>query len=87
MEKYSVKFKKSVAKDLRSIPKKDVKRILARIFTLSEDPRGEGCVKLSSQERYRVRQGIYRIVYEVRDSELVVQVVKVAHRSRVYKSS
>ena len=87
MEKYSVKFKKSVAKDLRSIPKNDVKRILTRIEALTENPRGEGCVKLSAQERYRVRQGVYRIVYEIRDAELVIQVVKVAHRSSVYKGS
>ena len=87
MERFSVRFKKSVAKDLRSIPNKDVKRILARIDALTENPRGEGCVKLSAQERYRVRQGLYRIVYEIRDNELVVLVVKVADRSRVYKIS
>ena len=87
MEKYSAKFKKSVAKDLRSIPNKDVKRILSRIKALTDNPRGEGCVKLSAQERYRVRQGVYRIVYEIRDTEFVIQVVKVAHRSNVYKGS
>ena len=84
MEKYSVTFKKSVAKDLRNIPNPDVKRILEKIETLSENPRAEGTVKLSAQERYRVRQGVYRIVYEVRDAELIIQVVKVAHRSSVY---
>jgi mRNA interferase RelE/StbE len=87
MEKYSVTFKKSVAKDLRSIPNPDVKRILEKIETLTENPRGEGSVKLSSQERYRVRQGVYRIVYEIRDAELIIQVVKVAHRSGVYKGT
>lgn len=85
MAKYRITFKKSVAKDLRSIPSADVKRILQRIDTLAENPRGEGCIKLSAQERYRVRQGIYRIVYEVRDETLIVQVVKVAHKSAVYK--
>lgn len=85
MAKYRITFKKSVAKDLRSIPSADVKRILQRIDTLAENPRGEGCIKLSAQERYRVRLGIYRIVYEVRDETLIVQVVKVAHRSAVYK--
>lgn len=87
MEKYRVTFKKSVAKDLRNIPNKDVKRILQKIDALSVNPRGEGCTKLSSHERYRVRQGVYRIVYEVRDAELVVQVVRVGHRSMVYKST
>ena len=85
MASYELVFKKSVAKDLRSIPKKDIPRILKRIEALREDPRGEGCVKLSAQERYRVRQGVYRIVYEIRDNELVVMVVKVGHRSTIYK--
>ena len=84
MGKYSVTFKKSVAKDLRSIPNTDVKRILNKIDALTKNPRAEGCEKLSVQERYRVRQGIYRIVYEIRDAELVIYVVKVAHRSSVY---
>ena len=85
MAKYKIVFKKSVSKDLRNIPNKDVARILNRIEALAEDPRAEGCIKLSGQESYRVRQGLYRIVYEIRDQELVVSVVKVGHRSDVYK--
>ena len=87
MASYELVFKKSVAKDLRSIPKKDIARILQRIEALRDDPRGKGCVKLSAQERYRVRQGVYRIVYEIRENELIVMVVKIGHRSAVYKSS
>jgi mRNA interferase RelE/StbE len=87
MADYELAFKKSVSKDLRSIPKKDVARILQRIEALRDDPRGEGCVKLSAQERYRVRQGVYRIVYEIRENELVVMVVKIGHRLAVYQSS
>ena len=87
MASYSLAFKKSVAKDLRSIPNQDVKRILKCIDSLREDPRAEGCVKLSGQERYRIRQGVYRIVYEIQNKELIVLVVKVAHRSEVYNSS
>lgn len=86
MASYELVFKKSVAKDLRSIPKKDVARLLKRIEDLRDDPRGEGCVKLSAQERYRVRQGVYRIIYEIRENELVVIVVKIDHRSAVYKN-
>ena len=87
MAKYRITFKKSVAKDLRVIPKSDITKILGKIDTLSENPRGEGCIKLSGQENYRVRQGLYRIVYEIKDDVLVVNVVKVAHRSQVYKST
>ncbi len=85
MANYSLAFKKSVAKDLRSITNKDVKRILKCIESLRKNPRADGCIKLSAQERYRVRQGVYRIVYEIKDTELIILVVKVAHRSVVYK--
>lgn len=86
MASYSLAFKKSVAKDLRSIPNKDVHRILKRIDTLCENPRAEGCIKLSNLEKYRVRQGVYRIIYEIQDNELIIVVVKIAHRSQIYKS-
>lgn len=85
MARYSIVFKRSVYKDLRSIPKPDVKRIIDRIDTLAADPRGPGCEKLSGQERYRARQGVYRIVYEIEDSRLIVIVVKIGHRSSIYE--
>ena len=87
MANYSLAFKKSVAKDLRNIPRKDVKQMLKCIERLREDPRAEGCIKLSGQERYRVRQGVYRIIYEILDARLIILVVKVAHRSVVYKNN
>ena len=85
MANYNLVFKKSVAKDLHNVPNKDVKRILKCIGSLRINPRTEGCIKLSAQERYRIRQGVYRIVYEIKDTELIIIVVKVAHRSVVYK--
>ena len=87
MAKYRITFKKSVAKDLRAIPNSDITKILGKIDTLSENPRGEGCIKLSGKEDYRVRQALYRIVYEIKDDVLVVNVIKVAHSSHVYKSN
>lgn len=87
MASYELVFKKSVAKDLRAFPKQDVKRIMQRIRALTDDPRPTGCEKLSGQERYRVRQGSYRIVYEIEDGRLVVLIVKVGHRREVYRSS
>ena len=86
MEKYKLAFKKSVAKDLRAIPNKDIKRILSCIESLCNNPKCEGCIKLSGQELYRVRQGRYRIIYEIQDAELIIVVIKVAHRSDVYKT-
>jgi mRNA interferase RelE/StbE len=86
MASYELKFKKSVARDLRPFPKQDVKRIMQRIRSLADDPRPAGCEKLSGQERYRVRQGAYRIIYEIEDARLTVLVVKVGHRREVYRS-
>ena len=86
MEKYRITFKASVAKALRSIPNNDVKRILQRVDKLTDNPRAAGCIKLSGEEKYRVRQGIYRIVYEIRDETLVINVVKIGHRSSVYSN-
>lgn len=80
MAKYKITFKKSVAKDLRVVPRSDIQKILSKINSLAENPRGEGCIKLSGGESYRVRQGLYRIIYEIKDGQLIVNVVKVAHR-------
>lgn len=83
---YKLSFKRSVAKDLRAIPGKDLNRILKRIRSLASDPRPPGCEKLSGAERYRIRQGVYRIIYSVSDEEICVVVVKVAHRKEAYRS-
>ena len=85
MASYKVFFKKSVEKDFEGIPKKDLKKIIDRIGGLAEDPRPQGCEKLTGQERYRLRQGCYRIVYSIQDNELTVWVVKVGHRKDIYR--
>jgi len=87
MAKYKVTFKKSVAKDLRNIANRDVQRILAQIDLLADNPRSEGCLKLSNKQQYRVRVGLYRIINEIQDARLVVQVVKVGHRTNIYKGN
>jgi mRNA interferase RelE/StbE len=85
MAEYKLFFKKSVQKDFDVIPKKDLRRILNRIKALAENPRPVGCEKLTGQERYRLRQGRYRIVYSIQDDALTVWVVKVAHRKHIYR--
>ena len=85
MEKYKVVFRKSVLKDLERIPKKDVRRIVAAIKSLAEDPRPPQSKKLSGDEKYRLRSGVYRILYSIEDDKLIVCVVKVRHRKDVYK--
>jgi len=80
MASYKVVVHKSVARDLRVIPSADVKRLLKRIEALAHHPRPPGCEKLPGQECYRVRQGIYRIIYEINDGMLTILVIKVGHR-------
>lgn len=85
MASYKLVIKKSVAKDLRPIPNRDVERILARIHLLIDDPRPQGAEKLSGEEEYRLRQGRYRIIYTINDAEVCVVVVKVGHRREMYR--
>lgn len=86
MASYKLSIKRSVTKDLRRLPKKDIAKILESIASLADDPRPPGAEKLSAQDKYRIRQGIYRIIYQIMDEELVVMVVKVGHRRAVYKT-
>jgi mRNA interferase RelE/StbE len=82
--RYELLIRPSVRKDVRNIPKADLRRIMERIEGLREDPRPSGCIKLSGLEYFRIRQGDYRIIYEIEDSRLVVVLVKVGHRRDVY---
>jgi len=85
MAKYSIEIKKSAIKELDAIVKKDLKKILSKIGSLAFDPRPKGSVRLSGQERYRLRQADYRILYSIEDDVCVVYVVKIAHRKDVYR--
>ncbi len=85
MANYKIVFNQSVAKDLRPIPNKDVKRILNRIDQLAHDPRPPGSRKLSGEEKYRIRQGNYRILYTIQDEIITVTIVKISHRRDVYR--
>ena len=85
MANYKILIKPSAIKELKRLPKEDIQRITSKIQSLSKEPRPQGCDKLSTQERYRVRQGDYRIVYSIEDNKLIVYVVKIAHRRDVYK--
>jgi mRNA interferase RelE/StbE len=79
MANFDIRFKESVARDLRQLPNSDIERILKGIHKLQKEPRPTGCEKLSTQERYHVRQGNYRIIYEVDDENQIVIVYKVGH--------
>lgn len=85
MAQYKIFFKRSVEKDLTSIPKRDLTKILRRIESLGLNPRPIGSEKLTGLERYRIRQGSYRIVYSIQDYELTVWVVKIGHMKEIYR--
>jgi len=85
MASYEVRFRTSVSKDLDPLPKRDVQRIVAAIAALTDNPRPPQSRKLSGSEKYRLRCGVYRVLYEIQDDVLVVCVVKVGHRKDVYR--
>ncbi len=85
MADFKIEIKRSAAKELEKIQKKDRDRIIERIRALSADPRPPQSKKLSGEEKYRIRQGDYRILYQIYDEVITVVVVRVAHRREVYK--
>ena len=85
MAKYNILIKPSAIKEIENIPREDRLRIIQKIQGLADDPRPQGCEKLTGESRYRIRQGVYRIVYSVSERELHIIVVKAGHRRDVYK--
>ncbi len=85
MESYKVLIKKSAAEELAKIPKKDLEKIGRRAGDLEQDPRPIGCQKLSGKDKYRLRQGDYRIVYSVDDSRRIVDIYKIGNRREIYR--
>ncbi|HXV61213.1 MAG TPA: type II toxin-antitoxin system RelE/ParE family toxin [Vicinamibacteria bacterium] len=86
MARYKVFIKPSAAKEIEAVDNvKDRLRIVRRIRRLALEPRPPGCEKLSGEDKYRLRQGEFRIVYAIEDENLIVYVVKVGHRREVYR--
>ncbi len=82
---YKVFLKKSAEKELRAIPKGDLIKIVNKIKNLSAEPRPGGHTKLSGEDRYRIRQGDWRVVYSIDDEARTVAIVKIGHRREVYR--
>lgn len=85
MGKYKVLYTEAFYRSLKPVPKKDVLRILKKTEALAIDPRPMGSQKLAGQEQYRIRQGVYRIIYAIEDDRLIVELVNVGHRRDVYE--
>jgi len=84
-DSYSLVVKKSAERELRALPKVDLRRVTDRLRGLAQDPRPPGHEKLSGEKHYRVRQGDYRVVYAIDDDHHVVTIVKIGHRREVYR--
>jgi mRNA interferase RelE/StbE len=88
VEKYRISIKRSAVKEIEAIPqKKERQRIIKRIGQLADNPRPSGSKKLSGHDRYRIRQGAYRIVYSIKDDQLIIVVVKVGNRKDIYRGA
>jgi len=87
VEKFSLRIKRSARKELESVATKaERRRIVKRIEALADDPKPTGSLKLSGRELYRIRQGRYRILYNIQDAVLIVYVIKVGDRKSIYKN-
>jgi len=82
---YSIKIKRTAQKSLARISQPNQNKIVEAIKALEIEPRPSGCKKLSGREAWRIRVGHYRIIYEIQESELIILVVVVGHRSQVYQ--
>ena len=85
MAKYNIQVKKSAEKELGKIPKEALQKIIEKIKSLADEPYPPGSIKLTNQEKYRIRVNNYRILYTVEDTNLTVIVVKVGHRKDIYR--
>ena len=86
MSRYSVVVARRAIRSIARLPRKEQQRVRAAIDLLADEPRPPGCVALADEESvYRVRVGDYRILYEVIDASLVIQVIRVGHRRDVYR--
>ena len=85
MASYRLLIKPSAAKELEGLSLRDRKRVATRIQRLASDPRPADAEKLSGQDKHRLRQGNYRILYSVDDAALTVLIVKIGHRREVYR--
>ncbi|MBT7165070.1 MAG: type II toxin-antitoxin system RelE/ParE family toxin [Victivallales bacterium] len=82
---YAVLIERRAQRVLAKIAQPQRDRIIAAIQRLGDEPRPAGVKKLSGREAWRIRVGAYRVLYEIRDSQLIVLVVDVGHRRGIYR--
>jgi mRNA interferase RelE/StbE len=82
---YKIQFSRKAEKQLDKITDKAAKSILEAIFNLGEEPRPNGCKKLKGKDGFRIRVGVYRIIYEIIDDFLIIDIIEIGHRKDIYK--
>jgi mRNA interferase RelE/StbE len=86
VDRYSITIKPSALKEIEQLPTKTLrKKIITKIESLAANPRPRGCVKLSGDDKYRLRQGEYRILYAIDDAAKAVDIVRIGHRRDIYR--
>lgn len=86
MASYKIEWRKSAVKEFEKLPKKEKAALIEKILLLAKEPKPVNSVKLvGSENAYRIRQGNFRVVYQIDDGVLIVLIVRVAHRREVYK--
>jgi mRNA interferase RelE/StbE len=86
MVSYRIEIKSSAAKELEKLPRKMIPRVVAAINGLAENPRPQGVKKLVGFERtYRIRVGDYRVLYDIFEKKLIIEIIRIRHRKNVYK--
>jgi mRNA interferase RelE/StbE len=84
---YAVVFAKAADRQLRKLPKNVQQRIVLEAESLSVNPRPVGSIKLEGEdELYRIRVGDYRVIYQIGDEQLIVLIVRIAHRKDAYRN-
>ncbi len=82
---YEVKILRGAIKQLESLSPNDYYAVKSRILSLANKPRPSGYIKLKGRQGYRIRQGSYRIIYEIFDNILTVRIIRIGHRKDVYR--
>ncbi|QSJ17613.1 type II toxin-antitoxin system RelE/ParE family toxin [Nostoc sp. UHCC 0702] len=82
---YTISILRRAQKELEDLPADAYERVKKDIYTLAEDPRPPGCLKLTSREAWRIRISHYRVIYEINDEQKIITILHIGHRRDVYR--
>ncbi len=82
---YKITIKRRAIKSLGNLPDKDYQSVRDAIRKLAENPRPNGCLKLRDRDGYRIRIGVYRVIYQINDKEEKITVLDIGHRRDIYR--